>query len=316
MTKISQALHGLLAHVFQLGWLDGRTSLRGQWSRCYGWFLGFLILGSGQMAYAEQLRIDSSPRRVDLYLNGVLKGQTPMLLQLDAGRYHLELRKSRYLTWASYIQLPARTKMRLEISLEKMSDTAISSNAGADRNDPQPGSSNNPGDPGANSTTTGQARGGLLIVRSEPSGAEVFHQGRLLGRTPLLATLSSGQQTLTLRLDGYASVSRELQISSEKTAKLSIKLVQDGRSTSPSTTQLGVSSEGGSTQLVITSRPEEAQVFLNGRSMGNTPVLSAGLAPGTYQLVIKHKGYLPYQRTLQIGSGQQLRLKVLLIRRK
>lgn len=268
-------------------------------------------------AAAEQLRIESTPRRVDLYLNGVLKGQTPILLQLDTGRYHLELRKSRYLTWASYIQLPARTNMRLQVSLEKMSDSPTTSSPNADNNDPQnpdPPSTDSGG--GVNQVGAGQSRRGLLIIRSEPVGAEVFHGGRSLGRTPLLATLVPGKQTLTFRMNGYAAVTQEIQVTTEKTIKLNVKLSQDARSTNNSnSTQLGVTSDGSSTQLIITSKPEEAQVFLNGRLMGNTPVLSAGLAPGSYQLLIKHKGYIPYQRKVEIASGQQLRLKVLLVRK-
>lgn len=278
-------------------------------------FVAIFAFGFTSESSAEQLRIESSPRRAKLYVNGVYKGRTPIMLVLDAGKYHLELRRSRYLTWATYTYLPARTKMRLRVKLEKFNGRNSFARRQPTNNDridsPAPRDPNRLGQP-----QTGG--GGLVIIRTKPSGAQVYRGGRLLGRTPILATLPPGEHTLRFIKKGYATLTRTIDVSAKKNTKVKVNLVK-GTSTvvkPREASRMGVTSDGGTTQLVITSRPGSALVFLNGRSLGRTPVLTAGLTPGKYKLTLKKKGYSPYSRTFEMQSGQQLRFRVLLIKKK
>ncbi len=54
---------------------------------------------------------------------------------------------------------------------------------------------------------------------------------------------------------------------------------------------------------------------LNGRYLGQTPVISGGLAVGNYLLRVEADGFSPYIRRIRISEGQEIRLKVLLIPR-
>lgn len=50
-----------------------------------------------------------------------------------------------------------------------------------------------------------------VMLQSEPSGAEIYSNGNLLGRTPMTATFSRGQaQTLTFKMAGYGDQSLQV----------------------------------------------------------------------------------------------------------
>lgn len=281
-----------------------------------GFVVTVLSWSSLASSAAEQLRVESSPRRAKLYVNGVYKGRTPMMLVLDAGKYHLELRRSRYLTWATYTYLPSRTKMRLRVSLERVGSRSntIARNDNRDDNDSNLGRPA-PRDPNQLGTQRASG-GGMIIVRSKPSGARVFRGGRLLGRTPLLATLTPGSHTLRFFLKGYATLTRTIEVSDKTNTNVKVNLSKGTASAAPQeTSRMGVTNDGGGTQLVITSRPASAKVYLNGRLLGSTPVLTAGLAPGKYRLTLKRKGFSPYSRTFEMQAGQQLRFRILMVKK-
>lgn len=58
--------------------------------------------------------------------------------------------------------------------------------------------------------TTGQSKSELNII-SEPPGAEVLLDGKLLGKTPLTRPSPAGSHRLTFRLAGYAQAEAQLQ---------------------------------------------------------------------------------------------------------
>ncbi len=58
--------------------------------------------------------------------------------------------------------------------------------------------------------------------------------------------------------------------------------------------------------LEIRSTPEEAEVFLNYRLVGATPVRIAGLEPGRYRLSLERKGYYPHHAWIDYAGGSQV----------
>jgi len=55
--------------------------------------------------------------------------------------------------------------------------------------------------------------------------------------------------------------------------------------------------------LKVKSEPSGAEVYLNDKYVGNTP-LSIILDPGTYTVKVSKKGYKPFERKVQIIAGQ------------
>jgi tetratricopeptide (TPR) repeat protein len=56
----------------------------------------------------------------------------------------------------------------------------------------------------------------------------------------------------------------------------------------------------------ITSLPEGAQVTLDGRAMGTTPIDGLFMAPGTYVVEVTMSGYQTHRRTIDIEAGRNV----------
>ncbi|WP_027881213.1 PEGA domain-containing protein [Meiothermus rufus] len=128
---------------------------------------------------------------------------------------------------------------------------------------------------------------GTLSVNSTPSGAQVLLEGRVVGNTPLNLVLRPGRVDLELRLGGYQNFRTTVQIRPGETTVVNATLapaVQNGL-------------------LQISSSPSGAQVFLNGRGVGNTP-LSLSVPPGRYELELRLEGYQNFRTTVVVGNGQ------------
>ena len=57
--------------------------------------------------------------------------------------------------------------------------------------------------------------------------------------------------------------------------------------------------------LKITSNPLDAEVYLNGKLQGKTPLNLAGLKGGTHRLKITKKGYHPVMRDVRLPHKSQ-----------
>lgn len=272
--------------------------------------LSLLWLAVPRDVHAEKLLLLSLPRGASIYVDGVKRGRTPKAFQLSAGRYHVELRRKGYATWTSYVQVPSHAEMNLRIRLQKPSatnNTTTQLSPGGTQFGRPPARAR-PGQTvfGQKPPPVKRSGGkGLLVVQSEPTGVGVYLQGRLLGRTPLLSYLPIGTHQITLRQAGLVSIQRVVTITEAKSARLKLRMRQGSSGGS-------AGQSGGNTMLMILSTPA-AKVRLNGRLMGTTPVLSAGLNPGVYRLRLTAPKYQVYRRVIRLHPGQHMRLKILLV---
>ncbi|WP_027887223.1 PEGA domain-containing protein [Meiothermus taiwanensis] len=128
---------------------------------------------------------------------------------------------------------------------------------------------------------------GTLSVNSSPAGAQVLVEGRVVGSTPLNLVLRPGRVDIELRLGGYQNFRTTAQIRPGETTAVNANLVP--------VVQNGL--------LQINSNPPGAQVLLNGRVVGNTP-LNLTVPPGRYDLELRLGGYQSFRASLSVGSGQ------------
>jgi len=49
-------------------------------------------------------------------------------------------------------------------------------------------------------------------------------------------------------------------------------------------------------------------VSLDGRPVGNTPQIDLPVVPGPHRLRVEREGYRPYDRVIDVASGQRLRI--------
>ncbi len=134
---------------------------------------------------------------------------------------------------------------------------------------------------------------GTLSVNSNPSGAQVLVEGRVVGSTPLNLVLRPGRVDLELRLGGYQVFRTSAQIRPGETTVINADLtpvVQNGL-------------------LQINSNPQGAQVLVNGRVVGNTP-LNLTVQPGRYDLELRLGGYQGFRTSVVVGNGQTVPVNV------
>ncbi|MCX7741070.1 MAG: PEGA domain-containing protein, partial [Meiothermus sp.] len=138
---------------------------------------------------------------------------------------------------------------------------------------------------------------GTLLLRSTPSGAEARINGRPVGSTPLTLELLPGSYELELRRSGYDPLRVSFTIRSGQTTQLELTLTA-----SPPPTGT----------LAVESTPRGADVLVNGRFVGRTP-LNLALSPGFYSVEVRRSGFSPFRTSVSIQPGRTTRLSVNLV---
>jgi hypothetical protein len=62
--------------------------------------------------------------------------------------------------------------------------------------------------------------------------------------------------------------------------------------------------------LFAITRPVGAQVFLDGKLVGTTPLFLSGLSPGSHQVRLELAGYRTYSSSIQVEPSERFRLAV------
>ena len=133
------------------------------------------------------LEIISTPPEAQIYIGRRRKGKTPRILKgLPAGEHVINLRMAGYITVSRKIRLGVDDGMKtVSINLE---------------------------------------RAGFLTVRSVPAGAEVFLDGRRVGRSPVKLTASQGTHTVKLEMKDHGPVTRRVTFKAGSAAKTTFRL--------------------------------------------------------------------------------------------
>ncbi len=126
-----------------------------------------------------------------------------------------------------------------------------------------------------------------VAVTSEPAGADVFVGERKLGTTPAIVAVPEGRQTLNLLLDGYKPADVDVAVLANTDVALDTVVLEDAD---------GV--------LSVRTRPSGANVTVDGRYRGQTPVELA-LAPGEeYVIALSKAGYGRTSRRVRLGAAE------------
>jgi len=133
-----------------------------------------------------------------------------------------------------------------------------------------------------------------VVISTKPSGAQVVLDTRpeTACTTPCAVTVSPGRHTLTVSLDGYQTIQREITVTDEPFELSPITL----RSLSGT--------------LMLSSSPSGAAIFVNGRKVPDTTPAQLRLAPGRYNIGVEKDG-VRRTETVDVGEGIT-RLRVIL----
>jgi hypothetical protein len=160
----------------------------------------------------------------------------------------------------------------------------------------------------------GVATTGRLIVRSTPSRASVTINGRWRGRTPLtLDDLPFGTYAVRVVQPGYLPVREDVRLdarSAEHT--FSPRLTRDAGAAAaptPSRPAAEPSAPVATTgSLFVDSRPRGARVYVDGRSVGQTPLSLPEMSVGSHQVRIEMAGKQPWSSTAMVRAGAMARV--------
>jgi hypothetical protein len=149
--------------------------------------------------------IRSSPADADVFVNGMLRGKTPLALrELALGSYTIRVARTGYVTEEQTLHVTA--------SQPSASTTINLRSASAARGASVP------------SAATETATGGLT-VQSRPAGARVFVDDRLAGSTPIsIPRLPAGPATVRIEMDGYRLWSTKVQVKSGEQIRVAASL--------------------------------------------------------------------------------------------
>ncbi|WP_319643251.1 PEGA domain-containing protein [Methanovulcanius yangii] len=138
-------------------------------------------------------------------------------------------------------------------------------------------------------------------VVTEPAGAMVFVDGYLMDdRTPCtIATVSEGRHYVMVAKEGYLPDGQEINIADT---------IQDCDRTVPFLLK-----EYAAGTLNVTSEPDAASIFLNGRYTGlSTPATFADLPIGTYEVGCSKNGTMAGSRSVTVTPAATVACAILL----
>jgi len=161
---------------------------------------------------------------------------------------------------------------------------------------------------------------GRLLIRSSPPGAQVVVNEAAAGITPLaMADLAYGDYVIRISRAGYRVELLSVSISAdEPVAALNLDLIEASTEAAPATAPTGaapapspdaaaaLAGELGS--LLIDTRPAGAEVYVDGRLLGATPLTLVDVPTGAHTIRLLRSGYREWTTTVEIESGQQLRV--------
>ena len=132
---------------------------------------------------------------------------------------------------------------------------------------------------------------GLVLVETDPPGAEVEIDSAYRGETPLLLhNLPLGTYRVRLQADRYFPRELTVDVTDRRPRLVTAELVSDAAA------------------LQVASSPSGATVRVDGASYGETPLRIDRLRTGTVLVELVRDGYIPYQREMRLRSGEEYRL--------
>ncbi len=142
-------------------------------------------------------------------------------------------------------------------------------------------------------------RTGTIVVTTEPVGAQIYLDGKLMGRAGegglALSGVSFGRHSIRARYEGYNDVTKTVDL--QTTGPYGVTL------------RLG----WGKGFLRVTSVPESARLSIKGQPVGFTPYFGE-FAPERYPLALSRRGYVDWLGYAEVYQAETVEVRVALER--
>ncbi|MDF7807708.1 PEGA domain-containing protein [Pontiellaceae bacterium B12219] len=203
--------------------------------------------------------IKSTPERAEVLVNGTVQGTAPVTIAgLVAGDYIVELRKSGFERAYKSVSLLEGQEMEVALNMKPIT--------------------------------------GLLLVDSNPQGADVVIEGISKGSTPLLLTdLPLGEYNLEFKSPKLLPRTMKAELADRTPVRVYAELVSN------------------TAQLDVTSVPDGAEVRINGILAGQTPLRIEEVQAGEADVKVSKRGYTPYQIRMQFEATKPYKVDASLV---
>jgi len=129
---------------------------------------------------------------------------------------------------------------------------------------------------------------GTVYITSDPAGGDLYVDGILKGKTPVLIdALTPGPHAVLIKKTNYVDYSDTITADPGRIPEYHESLIS-----LPQTGFLG-----------IVSVPDNATAYIDGVVFGTTPTMLLRVSAGTHQLLVQKAGYRNYTQTLEIAGG-------------
>ena len=135
-------------------------------------------------------------------------------------------------------------------------------------------------------TQSSLALSGFIIINSEPQGAEIFLNEQRIGTTPHQGRFIAGAYNLRLRYPLYYDHEATFTLSEGETVNLPVASLKP---------RFGY--------WQISSTPSNAEVLLNGRPVGTTPLSRSQISSGNHELIVRSPLYHEHKENFSIADG-------------
>ncbi|MBR4718049.1 MAG: PEGA domain-containing protein [Lentisphaeria bacterium] len=134
---------------------------------------------------------------------------------------------------------------------------------------------------------------GSMSITSEPSGAEVSILGKVIGTTPYMTKpVPSAMYIVKFAMDGYDPAWLPVNVTPGRQVEAHVALVPENAT------------------VIIDSNPSGAHVQMNGKEIGDTPVLLPDLALGSYSASVQMQGYTRRDISWKVQNGRPILINV------
>lgn len=228
----------------------------------FAFFASFLLAAQAIAAPQTQqiptgtLALEVEPATAEVSIDRKERGQTPLSVSLKPGNHLLEITAEGYRTEYRTIKIVEGETYSLSVDMQKIN--------------------------------------GLVLVRSEPNGAEVTIDGVTYGKTPcLISDLPIGTYQADLYLGGYRATKVRFEIKDRIPVNAFAELVSDT-----------------ATIKVSANIEEEVEVKINGIIRGTAPCTIDRIPAGEVTIEASAKGYKPFIQKTQLSESEVLEVAV------
>jgi hypothetical protein len=222
-----------------------------------------LTPGGEPVGNTGSVYVSSSPTNATIYLDGVMKGLTNLLVpNITAGTHNLTLSKTGYQSKIQTINVTA--------GAETVLDPIILT----------PG-----GGPVSNTSS--------VYVSSSPTNATIYVDGVMKGLTNLLVTnITAGNHNLTLTKTGYQTYTTTIEV-----------IAGQDKVLSPIILTPGGGPVGNTGSVYVSSSPSNATISIDGVMKGTTNLLVPNITAGSHNLTLSKTGYQSKTQTIDVKAG-------------